>query len=750
MIITAIRWRAQANAEAQAFKLNPGTGKFRNYQCVSAEPHVLRQIMAALEYALTGTGAGMSEASVQLSDDGGHTWVVARKPGQTRFLKDGAALTPVEGERGLALALMDLDLLGGDGGGVEPISLKHHAIRNVDGELRLCARDAPGDQSQSFKEIVTRQITDVAADAARAVGITELAEPKVLAKLARRLEPLHGQYRELCRQYKELKQEGETVTESEHESAETLAAEIELLNQLAEAAEPMLAPGVSPKAYKEDLAKLEAQIAEICNALGIETPEPSRLARDFRKPIEALCRLEAHAKLIRASQGARKYCEQNIEPLYKKYLDLAEGGLVKDRQIAGELESCLATLSLKMRPGAFEGTANAANADSGLKTWFDRFKSREKDDTRDLASAAAEAAQSDIETARMAIEYALNRLGEIGGNLEQARQKHDGALQAIDSAHEELVKSYGRLREHWLVVAKEHQLPEDLDVTQLLRIIAHFGRLANVIDQRQELAQRLRKYTSLASKVERLVTEWRKLTGSQKSSDLSNPVLLLTEARDVLRYRDVKKKKFEQLTRGSNEAKAADALRTMLKARRKVLIQAWRGAFEELNLKVLEIHHEGLDELYQRANVVRALALVHGSAGKAGKERLFDADSSASGTALYLWDDPNTDNKLRLAFLSALESAEGAELRLLFIADDGLASMLGSLGIGQATRLVKAATPAARLGDALPVKGPTPSPVIARPTLGARPESRTQTPSSASLLNDRARRTLDLLSGKKG
>ena len=120
-------------------------------------------------------------------------------------------------------------------------------------------------------------------------------------------------------------------------------------------------------------------------------------------------------------------------------------------------------------------------------------------------------------------------------------------------------------------------------------------------------------------------------------------------------------------------------------------------------------------------------------------------------------DDAKTDNKLRLAFLSALEAAAGGELRLLFIADDGLATMLASLGIGQATRLVarpeaQAAKPTRPASlDAQPTPPTRGAPRATTPAL-QRPDAapRAQSQPSAGLLHERAQRTLDLLSGRKG
>src|SRR6185503_19167304 len=126
-----------------------------------------------------------------------------------------------------------------------------------------------------------------------------------------------------------------------------LTAELELLDQLAAAAEPLLAPGVSLKALKDDLAKTDAAVAEVCGALGLEPGKLDALPSDYQKPVEALSRLEATARLIRAMDGARKHCTNKLEPVFRRYLAAAEGSLAGDRPVIAELTNCLAALSLR-------------------------------------------------------------------------------------------------------------------------------------------------------------------------------------------------------------------------------------------------------------------------------------------------------------------------------------------------------------------------------------------------------------------
>ena len=103
MIINAIRYRASEVHAWQAFKLNSGTGRFRNYQAVVAGAEALAGFVTALDYLLTGkTPTTAFEAQAQLSDDGGNTWTVHRRPAFVRYMKNGQAV-----EYGQALVMIE-------------------------------------------------------------------------------------------------------------------------------------------------------------------------------------------------------------------------------------------------------------------------------------------------------------------------------------------------------------------------------------------------------------------------------------------------------------------------------------------------------------------------------------------------------------------------------------------------------------------------------------------------------------------
>ena len=88
MIVNAIRFLETNSQEWKAYRFSMGTGSFRNFMCVSGNRQTIENLRAALVYGLTGQqDVVLAEASIQLGDDAGNSWVVHRTGSQVNYLK---------------------------------------------------------------------------------------------------------------------------------------------------------------------------------------------------------------------------------------------------------------------------------------------------------------------------------------------------------------------------------------------------------------------------------------------------------------------------------------------------------------------------------------------------------------------------------------------------------------------------------------------------------------------------------------
>lgn len=744
MLINALRFRDDGGPWT-SFRVSSGTGRFRNYACITGPADTLRRALAAVTLALTGrVSALISETELSLSDDAGHAWTIRRVPGQTRILRDGKELPAATAERQLLGALLDADLSVA----TQQKDAEHGAdVQNIriimeDDGLRIAPTAERGlNPADTLRGVAERQIREIAQGCAASLNRKALENPALLARLARILEPLHASYRELCAQYREVKDKspdsapGSVVKSAPDADAASLRAELLLIREIAQAAEALLKPGASIKAWRDELAAIEARLADIAATHNLDDAAQARFPDDLRKPIDALAKHEAHTRLIRAAQAARKQCESDVEPLLRNYWDLISTSLDKDEQIARELESCLQAFGSRLaaaraREASHQHMDLRDGGDGlGIKTWFDRFRTKQQEEMEGDDGTVA-----DLEGVRSTVAFALKKLRELSHGLQAVKPKFAGTLKRFDDAHEDLVRSYGKSKEEWLQVAKESGLPETMTLDALLKLVSDHARLNSLMQKRAELQEKIRDASARMARLSRLVPEWRQVAGSQKASDLSNPQLLLQEARDIIRYQEPKERRLAQLGESCSAQSTQNNLKTVLKTRRKAMLARWREVFIDAGIEPIDINSENLPEALRRASLVRALGLVVGSSGKTIERDPFAAAMIATTTgrscaaSAYLIEEDKTTNPARLALLSALEDAHGTELRILLVADEALAAMLGTLGIGIAQ---KAASPREEAPSAPPTieaARPRPSVIPAHRGPQTRPDTDTRLP----------------------
>ena len=650
MQINAIKFRLTQNDEPITYKFSQSSGKFANFQSVSGTPGLLANLRAALEFSLTGKiDQPIYDTVLQASDNAGQTWIVHRTLSKIRIVKNGTELSENQLSE-LHAAFLDYkdDQDSGVSSSFTIASKKTHL---QDGKLVALDASAARDSGADVRSILEEQIAAITSACVTNTGLKDLVDPSIMIRLTQKIEPIYSSFREVCSQYRQLKEAKKSDTTSNADEIRSLQAQLEIIRDLEAVAGRFLAPNFALNKSSEDLAIIDSKIAEMANALNIPTIESSALIKDFRKPIEALARLEMFAKLVRASQGSRKYCEQKIEPNYKKYIAFADRNLANNRQIAAELESCLSTLALRLR------TDSGATKDHGqsLKTWFEKFKTKGGEESQ---SQQSNNAQNDFDTARLAIEYAISQLNEMASHLKIAVNQNESALNAVDESHEALVAQYNQLKTHWLATANTVGIPPDIDSTHMIKIIVAHGRLASLIEKRNQLAAANKQQEAELMQIEDFIIRWRSATGSQKSLDLSSPGIVLREARDIIRYREPRARRLEQLQETAQAKSSNKSIIDHLKARREEIVTEWEEAFASFGMEAPAISDKYNREFLKRASIVRGLALAWSSSpGAEPGEALFTEASPSTGLVIIDTSETKFEHKNRLDLLSQIEKS---------------------------------------------------------------------------------------------
>lgn len=717
MIISAIRFLSENSTDWQAWRLTTGTGIYRDFICIKGDETTLSSVEAALEYAISGsTSFGISEVSLQISDDGGDNWMVHRKGEQVNYLKNGASHAKGENQEFLD-AILDIEGSEFQGDSAE-LSFEKFKVAERDGEFIGLTDEDGEDPRIHMKQIVGDQISILANECAKASGLVELSHPKKLAQLTRLVEPLLGRYKELRANAKEIDNELKAIKKTNIRSLEGIADEIDIIDKIKELGQPLLDPSSSLKLKRGQLKAVDLKINNLIDELNLDARLKNTRVKDWRKPLESLCRMEAYGKLVHASQGARNYCHQKIEPSYKSYISAIRKSLDKDKAVSSELESCLASLNL------YCGIKGNEPTEIKSKNWFEKFKTKQVDETADVLN------QSQIDTIRMAIEYVLGRLNDMQRRALEAGGKHDSVQKRVDDSHEELVKTYGNLREHWYKVANHYGLPDDMNLNSIIKHVCAQSELVSLNAQRDLLISEVDSHRQNLKALKEEIQIWRKHTGSQKQTELSTESIILTDARDIINLRQVRNTQYRNWQKNAAEAKACAYVRGMIKKKKIALDASWEKAFDSVDLLPAPIGAKYWDDIIKRSGLISALALIHSTSGRSNVRRVFERTQSNCPATIYTCLAGMSAGS-RQRFVQSLKNAAEntvGNLQILLTSDETLFSMLKDQGIGYAKQ-VKVA----------------PKKVAAQPVVADKAPARP----SASQLNERAQAALDILTGGK-
>lgn len=781
MQINALRFRLEAEFEPRLIRMTPGIGTYQQYLAYSGPASLLEHIAHALRYVFEGRpDPQIAEAAVHIADAAGQTWIIDRKPGQLRVLLNNQPVEDADALLHLAKALRDENETRHGQPSTLSLKIASYAIDATGNHWRKLGEGESPTTPLAMTEIIAGQIRELTQACAKELGIPALLDAQATQQLASELAPLLDGYREICRQYRELGG-GQEPAPSDSDEIARLTTEVALIDELASKTEPLFVPGASLKALKDELAAAEECSSKLFTVLGLKAnPQGTLSAPDFRQPLELLCRLEAQAKLIRAAQAARKAMEQRIEPLQRLYLDSTEATVVADRQIVQELESYLGDLQnrlLQLR--SLEAQTPRPN------TWLSKLKNKATQMAHDTphelpigeppvddnfgadydpARAAGRgplALDNQLAPAQQAVAKALSRLSELEDSVRQTRDRKASIMQQLDATHEQLVKEYGRLRDEWLLLAKERELPERLTLDKLIEIISFYSEISELMARQRRAAERVAAYRTALVDAERLVLSWREKTFSQKSTNISNTSILLSETRDILRYHEAKKRRLTLLREKSGERTAEESIRALLRRRRKDLLERWHNLFATKNWAVPPIHAEGLTAFLQRASLIKALGLIEGAArGQTPPDQAspFAQDQDELLMATYICTRPALDAGQRQALLAAVKAGHSDQLRLLLLADHQAVQDLLACGCGAARDMPPPRREVPR--GAAPALPATTSSVAVAPraratlaTQGARtPPAPPAMPAdgNTSVLSPKALRAIAALKGKRG
>ncbi len=679
-MISAIKYQVLHEDKPRLYRFQSASGKLRHFLCHHARADELEDFYAALLYALHNERhVRILDVVLHLHDENGDSWIVERTADRSRIFQNRQ---PVQdrAEEVLRAALFD-SMVSGPLNQQAP-TLKRFELMEEDEQLIAFAHGEADSAPLSLREAVKGQIDLAVGKLQEFLGTRAYIDAAMAQKLADGLEPLYLMWRELNTDQRQEQEEQRKLGAVDPETIARLEEEMDLLDRLRLKSAPLLDPARSPQVLKEKLQETENKLQNICRKNDI--PQlPANLADiPWEKVLQLLARLKAYEQLQVAYDRSVGEMENRVAPLFDDYLATIEHLLQHDTQITAELQCCLTTLTSQIKKAAEPETPA-----SKWGQWLDKYRKTLTPTPQQPAITKAlvpQAATKDerLDNARMAVDYALARLGELHSNLQNAEGMNQDARTAIRDFHEKIVLEHGKLRKNWELVAEKYGLAKDCNLKTLLGLIQHYAQIAELWQKAEEIKRELRQYRQELDDVGSIILEWRHVTGSQKETPLDNATILLGELRGILDYQEQKQAQLKRYREQDVRLQANHHIQQSIKRRCTELQTSWRQTFERLALPMRDIQNLQWPECFVLCHRITGLHSLAREALKAARnDRIFAPEQLTSPLSVFFWRKEVSYGRTKTLLTNLLEKAAPNQTGLFLIADPVLADHLAKAGL---------------------------------------------------------------------
>lgn len=676
MFVNAIRFRTKFEDQFQLWKFQHGTGNKQNIVCFQSDSERLNDFQDALKYAVSGQAVGtIEEVALQLTDDSGDIWILERSFSKMRMLRNGKALSDLSIANTLLASLFDLDESSADGEVFDYNAICQTFEVSADSTSLMARKKIPNDRSKKRTfQLVNNSQSSLFISLSKLFDQPLFLDKEKTLSLSRRVKPLFYANREVLRQKRSLLASVKSLDDLDVGLLNQLEQETKLLDEIYETAAPLLEPAYSPKVVKEKLSKIEIELKKELQACHVSSLPVSFEPIPWHKLAKCLCSLEAQRKLIEVSEQAQNLSQERLEPIHEEYLKTVENLISSDSQIISELESCLSTLSLH--------TEDCQK--SPRRSVFDLIGKFVRPSADVTTQESEETKRARLDNSRMAVDFALARLGELHSNVDDLKLDFEKLQHELRDHHEELVSSYGRLKDHWLRLSKEHRIPENIELPDLMRLIYRYAHLNELYNKQLSYKEFLEQRKSSLIRLEEQILEWRRVSNSQKDEMLNTSTILLAEARGILRYKDKKKAQLERLRTLQDHLRAHAALKSTIEARQSQILTGWKESFHEVEIPLIAIERSEWPEFFSLSDQLAAWESLR----QKDDEPLVDKEIFADGASntpisVFIWDKSYAQSKSGTLLLEqAISTRSSTDLQFVLVTDSMISELLKSNGCG--------------------------------------------------------------------
>ncbi|MFW7381029.1 MAG: hypothetical protein ACOH5I_19595 [Oligoflexus sp.] len=672
MFINGIKYVA-IDQKVQAFKFGLSTGRFRNLISFHGKPEDIHRFKAAVIYALAGLeDESIVQAILYLSDDNGDHWIIDRSRSRSKFFKNKKEIL-AGGEQALKRSLLEWnsgERSVDDAAMVEMVDLQFLQSEWI-GQKTIVGQELERDELYVRVQQRLRQEIDYLRRFLQVESDTDLVTLKLFLDNA---WPAFQDLQNHEEQLKTLAKDFSLDSMVDATDIVRLEEEVQVIRKLASVAAPLLDPGKSPLVMKERYQKVEQDIEALSAKLGFKDIPKFHEDVDWARLIGLLARYQAFERLEQAYRKMVTRAENSLKPVLGHYIDAMRGFLRQDRRILTELEKSLDLVTQCV----VQADQPQELPKKGIRSLLDRFS-----EVREPNPVMSDEQREEIlGTSRESVNAILRILGEMHSNYEIASQRYEEGFDEIFHRHEKIIKELAVTKDMWLKSAKSLNIDPNSSIRNLLSMISELSQLINLDQERQNLRRMIADYRGSLRQVEDQLQIWYRLTGSQKTLDLSQPSILLREAKIILSYREQKEKLLEKNLKHKLRLEAFQAVEQRQRSQLLEAERRWKEAFSYLGKSEAFSHKQDWSQFFIVGLQVRALSdlIDRFQSGSKAKELL---KNLSLDVPLTIFNIPRhaQGEKRRNLLLNCLESASPHGHAIILNPEPQLAENLQSLGI---------------------------------------------------------------------
>jgi hypothetical protein len=701
MNITTLQFFRTDTQTQEAWRFKSGVGRLRNLTVLIAQSEQLSMIAKAVAFIFKGLRSdAIQEAQVEITDNAGDVWKIARDEFGCRFALNGVEVSIERAQRSMIAALLDLEV-GISTSQAISTPLVSRSFHFVQGSF--VSRDALT-PTFSSPENTSKEIRDlIASECAKLMGIeTSIASEKILS-IALPLLKLQSRWLDMP----SMPQVAKSSAAPALGMIETLTRELDHLLQI-----DFLTRKISDS--KDQIPKLKVQIEVVQQRLQALQerclPAYIELASnldEWGRGLVLMCKSKGYASLAEVSAKVKRLSSEKVRPAAEAALQAWDDFFGSSKITGQEVESCLASMLLGMKQLSqdLERIQQHIAIDQGERPqgvssgWFERLKdtiqkipSDQKAiefDSLKLHTQWLAKASRDVDNIRESIEYALRSVQTFVDETNDSKEAAARGLETIGELSDKAQAEFARLVDDWRKWTTSTSLSPDISFEDYVELPATATEMQYLEQDYARLSQHLTERQALECSLEALVRQWWSLIGSDKAIDLSHTSLLISEANAALRHRDARRQRIHKLIKESARFAKDEVVCQWTYKRKTDLMSEWNELFGSVGLIPIDITDKRVEGLARLS-----LALV----GQTQLEQIYQDSLKKSGdlwssreaaaVRLYLWADDDVDQEKREAFTQVLKTypLEGeSTVSLLLLTDQTLADALMNYGYGRAS-----------------------------------------------------------------